>query len=282
MASFLSIVARMIGFQSFRDCQWQELRRHHVQAIIKKLLEANKAPATINTYLYGIKGVASEAWTMGLMDSDTFQHIKSIKRVSGSRLTKGRALTNTELRALFKACEDDNSARGLRDLAMLSILVGCGLRRAEIVALNFESLDIANKGLRVLGKGNKERVAFVPKSAWATLMAWLDEVRGHMDGALFSRIRKNDDITGQRLTDQAVFYVLNERRIQAGLEDVSPHDLRRTFASFLLESGEDILTVRDAMGHSSVVTTQRYDHRGDDRLRQASDRMNSIFDKEGK
>ncbi|MDU3364105.1 MAG: tyrosine-type recombinase/integrase, partial [Proteus mirabilis] len=145
MGSFLTIVAKMIGFSSIKHCQWGALRRHHIQAIIDMLSDADKAPATINTYLAALKGVALEAWAMKLMDTESYQHIRQVKSVRGSRLPKGRALTGHEIRALFRCCEKDHSSKGLRDAAILSVLLGCGLRRSEIVALNYEHIQFRDQ-----------------------------------------------------------------------------------------------------------------------------------------
>lgn len=277
MASFLSIVARMIGYQSLRDCQWHDLRRQHIQVIVQKLSQEGRAPATVNTYLCAMKGVAFESWSMGQISSDEYQHIKAVKRVGGSRLAKGRALSKEEVKALISACKSDKSAAGLRDTSILSILVGCGLRRAEIVALNFESIDMRERGLVVLGKGNRERTSIVPESAWRHLNVWLDEVRGHEPGALFCRIRKKDDVTSNRLSDQAILYILGQRSAQAEVDNVSPHDLRRTFASYLLAAGVDLMTIRDALGHASIQTTQTYLRLDVGQLREASEQMDSVF-----
>ena len=240
-------------YASIKHCQWGALRRHHIQAIIDMLSDADKAPATINTYLAALKGVALEAWAMKLMDTESYQHIRQVKSVRGSRLPKGRALTGHEIRALFRCCEKDHSSKGLRDAAILSVLLGCGLRRSEIVALNYEHIQFRDQAFIVRGKGNKERISYMPQ-----------------DGALFTRIRRFDDVTDERITDQAIYYILETRQQESGIDKFAPHDLRRTFASAMLDNGEDIVTVKDAMGHASIMTTQRYDRRGDDRLRKAA------------
>lgn len=273
MGSFLNNMARMMGFESLRNCPWGMLRRHHVQAILTMLSDAAKAPATINNYLAAIKGVALEAWTLKLIDTDSYQHIKQVKSVRGSRLPKGRALDPAEVRQLFFTCESDTSAIGVRDCAILSILVGCGLRRAEVVALNLSDYDRKERSLKVLGKGNKERLAFLPDGAFRRLEVWVEEVRGDVPGPLFSRVRRYDDLTYDRLSSQAVYHILNTRRVQASIEKCAPHDLRRTFASSMLGNGEDLITVKDAMGHASLTTTQKYDFRGNERLRDASKRL---------
>ncbi|HDW2768016.1 TPA: tyrosine-type recombinase/integrase, partial [Klebsiella pneumoniae] len=148
-----------------------------------------------------------------------------------------------------------------------------GLRRSEIVALDMGSMIYKDRALKVLGKGNKERMAYVPGGAWKRLDKWVEEVRGTHEGPLFPRIRRFDDVTGERMSDQAIYHILETRRVEAGLEMFAPHDLRRTFASSMLDNGEDIVTVKDAMGHSSIATTQKYDRRGDERLKRASQRL---------
>lgn len=274
MASVLNNVARMIGQNNLQQCAWPKIRRPHVQGILAMLSDSGKAPATINNYLAAIKGVALEAWTMKLLDTEDYQHIKHVKSVKGSRVTKGRALRMSEIRSLFRTCEDEDTTKGIRDAAMLSLLLGCGLRRSELVALDYHDLIHREQAIKVLGKGNKERIAFVPDSTWERIELWIEEVRGEEPGPLFVRIRKHDDTTRDRMTDQAVYHILETLRRVSGVESFSPHDLRRTFASTLLDNGEDIVTVKDAMGHSSIATTQKYDRRGDDRLRNASKKLN--------
>ena len=274
MASFLGRVATMAGNTTWKDFNWGGMRRPHVQAIIGMLSSSGLAPTTVNTYIAALKGVALEAWGLKMMTAEDFQQIKAIKSVRGKRISKGRALKQSELQALYTACRNDDSRlMGTRDIAIISILVGCGLRRAEVVNLDLASVNLDEGYLRVIGKGNKERIAFPPESVWQRLLTWLD-MRGNTAGPLFFRIRKNNVTTGERISTQAIYHILKSRQEQSNVTPFSPHDLRRTFATMLLANGEDIITVKDAMGHESVATTQKYDHRGKDRLRQASQRLN--------
>jgi site-specific recombinase XerD len=273
MMSLLNIVAKMLGQHDIKNCQWQHIRRAHVQAIVAQLKESGRAPSTVNTYLAAMKGVSMEAWTLGLMTTDSYQHIKHIKGSKGHRIPKGRALSGREITALFDACSRDTSAKGVRDAAILGVLLGCGLRRSELVSLSMENMNMHNQSIRVLGKGDKERVAFVPDKSWDRLMNWIETVRGEYEGPIFTRIRRFDDVTLDGMSDQAVYHILIERQKDADIASFAPHDLRRTFASTLLET-EDIITVRDAMGHSDVTTTSRYDRRSDDRLKKASQKLN--------
>ncbi|MGP8846701.1 site-specific integrase, partial [Enterobacter hormaechei] len=118
MASFLGIVARMLGFAGPDTCTWGSLRRHHVMAITEMLRDTGRATATINTYLAALKGVAKEAWMLRLMDVDSFQHIRAVRNLRGSRLPRGRALPAAEIRQLFATCDADRSSLGPRDAAL--------------------------------------------------------------------------------------------------------------------------------------------------------------------
>jgi len=273
MASFLGIVARMLGATGPETCSWGSLRRHHVMGITELLRDTGRATATVNTYLAALKGVAKEAWMLRLMDVESFQHIRAVRNMRGSRLPRGRALPAEEVRQLFAACEADRSSLGVRDAAILGVLLGCGLRRSEAVGLSLSDIVTHERALRVLGKGNKERLAYMPDGAWQRLQLWIDQVRGENPGPLFTRIRRFDTLTNDRLTDQAVYHILQVRQRVAGIAKCAPHDLRRTFATALLDNGEDLITVKDAMGHASVSTTQQYDRRGETRLKTARDRV---------
>jgi site-specific recombinase XerD len=276
MASFLNIVARMLGAASTDTCSWGSLRRHHVMAVTELLRDTGRATATVNTYLSALKGLAKEAWMLKLMDVESFQHIRAVRNLRGSRLPRGRALPPEEIRALFSACGADDSSLGVRDAAILAVILGCGLRRSEAVGLDLSDIVTTERALRVLGKGNKERLAYMPAGTWQRLRTWIDDVRGEKDGPLFTRIRRFDTLTNDRLTDQAVYHILQVRQHQAEIGKCAPHDLRRTFATAMLDNGEDLITVKDAMGHASITTTQQYDRRGEARLRTARDRLDLI------
>ena len=107
-------------------------------AVTELLRDSGRATATVNTYLSALKGVAKEAWMLRLMDVESFQHIRAVRNLRGSRLPRGRALLPEEILALFSTCEDDGSSIGLRDAAMLGVILGCGLRRSEAVGAGFE------------------------------------------------------------------------------------------------------------------------------------------------
>ncbi|MFS1918961.1 tyrosine-type recombinase/integrase [Vibrio sp. 10N.286.45.E10] len=113
----------------------------------------------------------------------------------------------------------------------------------------------------------------MPDGTLKRLNLWVQDVRGQQPGPLFSRIRRHDDVQDTRMTDQAIHEILRTRRMEAGLEHCSPHDLRRTYASTSLENGVDIMTLKDMMGHASITTTQRYIHIKNEKMYDASKRL---------
>lgn len=148
--------------------------------------DTGRATATVNTYLAALKGVAKEAWMLRLMDVESFQHIRAVCNLRGSRLPRGRALPEEEIRALFAVCDADKSSLGPRDAAMLGVLLDCGLRRSEVVGLSLCDVVSHDRALKVLGKGNKDRLAYMPTGTWQRLQLWIDHVRGEMPGPLFT------------------------------------------------------------------------------------------------
>src|SRR5690606_33990782 len=150
---------------------------------------------------------------------------------------------------------------GIRDAAILSLLYGCGLRRAELVALNVGDYDpsAAEAGagtLRVRGKRNKVRLVPVVRGAAAALHDWL-AIRGCEAGPLFRGVGNRN--RGGPLTTQAIWKMVQTRAKAAGIPALSPHDFRRTFVGDLLDRGADIVTVQKLAGHTDVSTTARYD-----------------------
>ena len=199
--------------------------------------------------------------------------LADVDRVRGERLPAGRALARGELRALFDACSEDGSLRGVRDAAILACLYGAGLRRAEVVALDITHVDPEAGALRVRGKGNKERLVYLSAAAEAALRAWLDvRQAAGTGGALFVPITRGPwpRPIPRRLSEQTVYDTLARRAREAGVRDLSPHDFRRTFVGDLLDAGADVATVQRLAGHANVATTEQYDRRGERAKRDAA------------
>jgi len=220
-----------------------------------------KSPNTINTYLAAIKGVAKEAWRLDQMSVEEYQRIKDIKRISGSRNETGRALNSEELNAMLDHCMMQDGPIAMRDGCLIALVYSAGLRRHEASGLNMNAYNAKDHELSILGKGNKERINPLNDRVIDILEIWLDE-RGRQDGPLFVRILKGGKITEKPITGQTVYDIITRRYKETGLNRLTPHDLRRTFATNLLLNGEDLFVVQDLMGHASIETTKKYDKRG--------------------
>ncbi len=238
---------------------WAGLRYAHTQAIRAKLAEHYSANSA-NRMISALRGALGAAFNLGQLGAEDYTRAIKIKNVTGETIPAGRELSPGELAALMQNCENDPTPAGARDAAIIALAYSCGLRREEIVSLDLSNYDQATGKLVILGKRNKQRTAYLVNGSARAMADWL-KVRGDLPGPLFLPINKAGKLASRRMTNQAVYNLLQKRGEPAGVKDFSPHDLRRTFVSDLLEAGADIATVQKMAGHSSVTTTARYDRR---------------------
>ncbi len=175
-----------------------------------------------------------------------------------------------EVSSLLKAPDAETPA-GLRDRAILELLYSSGMRVSELVSLNLADLKPGSPELRVVGKGNKERIVFVGDPAHAAVEEYLKNGRplfgAAQDGrALF--LNKNGGRLHVRGVQRVVEKHINRTAI---LKKISPHSLRHSFATHLLNGGADLRTVQELLGHASLSTTQIYTHISAERLRKTYD-----------
>ena len=177
--------------------------------------------------------------------------------------TKGRRLPSflsvRQVLAILGAIEGD-SPKALRDRAILELLYASGVRLSELVALDTSDLDVGEQEVRVVGKGNKERIALMGRTAAAALRRYLREGRP----ALVRRPHERALLLnkqGGRLSARAVQIMVRRCALKAGLDErVFPHLLRHTFATHMLDGGADLRVVQELLGHTSVASTQIYTH----------------------
>lgn len=272
MQQALATIADLLtGGQAGIDAlDWAALRFQHTAAV-RAALARQYRPATANKMLSALRGTLKAAWKLEQMTAEDYQRAVDFKSIRGETLPSGRAATHGELVALLDGCANDPTPAGARDGAMLAILYGSGARRAEIPALDLADYEPRTGRLVLRGKGNKERVAFATNGAKDAIADWL-AIRGDAPGPLFLPVNKGGRvIDGQRMTAQAVYNTLRKRCEEAGVKELSPHDLRRTWVGDLLDAGADIATVQQLAGHASVQTTARYDRRPEEARRKAAE-----------
>jgi integrase/recombinase XerD len=190
--------------------------------------------------------------------------------VPGARPGLPKALTEAEIEALFAAVVGQGPLV-LRDRAIIEVMYGAGLRVSETTGLSVGDVDLAERLLRVTGKGAKERIVPIGRMAKDALLVWLDpDARGALRPA---RPTRDDDTAlfvnrrGRRLTRQGLWGIIDKYATAAGLgERCTPHVLRHSCATHLLDHGADIRTVQELLGHASVSTTQIYTKVSTERL----------------
>ena len=201
-------------------------------ARVRSALAAKYSPAMANKCLAALRGTMKSTFRLGLINSDSLARALDVRRIRGERTPNGRSLDATEITRLVVAC-DRTTALGIRNAAIVAIGFGCGLRRAEIVGLDVADVFEDGAVLRVRGKGNKERLVYLPDGAETYLAVWLDN-RGHQAGPLFCAVGRAG-VNPRRLTEQTVYDILQALTEKAGMSHVSPHDLR-SYLPFLIMS----------------------------------------------
>lgn len=230
------------------------------------------SPAYRNLHLSALRGVLRTAWRLGEMSTDDYERARAVRNFRGTRLPAGRSVHAAEFTALLRACAADRSPAGARDAALLAVLYTTGARRAEVSGLRREDYDPGERSLRIVGKGDKQRLEYVHEGAAVLLGAWL-AVDDRPSGPLFKPVHRSGAVQHRPMTDAAVRNAVVKRRRQAALPPMTPHDFRRTFIGDLLDQGVDLSTVQQLVGHASPATTARYDRRPERLRRGAVDKL---------
>lgn len=245
------------GFLGFMAGYPYGLNKAAVQSHVSALQADGVTAASINQRLAAIRKFALEAADNGLIDEQTAQAIKRVKNIKRSGRKLGNWLTQAQAEQMINA-PDANTVKGQRDRALLAVAIGCGLRREEMASLRLA--DIAQREGRwvILDlEGKHGRTRTVPMAAWvkATIDRWAATAGLQGEAYLFPPMRRGDNIQGGHMSAQAVWKVVAE---YAPVENLAPHDLRRTFAKLAHSAGAPIEQIQQSLGHASIQTTERY------------------------
>jgi len=269
MRQCLDVIAEILsdGEHDAETFPWHEVTYRDTTAVRRTLLERYKA-ATVNKMLSTLRGVLKQTWRLGLVDVDTYRRAAAVENVRVSNLLSGRALATDEIASLFATCAADPTPKGARDAAILAVFYGCGLRRGELAQLEVDHFDADDCSILVQGKRRKQRTVYLTEQGCEYLKAWLRH-RGDVPGPLFCPIRQTGKVAISRMGGESLAYILRRRQEEAGTETFSPHDLRRSSVTALLDAGVDVFTVQKLAGHADPMTTARYDRRGENAKRRA-------------
>lgn len=236
-----------------------EVTRVDVEEFRRHLDHIGLAPASVTRCVVAVRNLHRFAVGSGQVQADVTAGMSPGTR--SRRLPK--ALSMDQVESLL-AAPDTSTVEGLRDAALLELLYGTGARVSEVCALDVDDirpvLDDPDLGLRLIGKGDKERIVPLGSYAAKAVDAWLIRGRpawaeiGNGEHALLLNTR------GRRLSRQSAWAVIRRAGEAAGLdvEHLSPHSLRHSYATHLLDGGADVRVVQELLGHSSVTTTQIY------------------------
>jgi site-specific recombinase XerD len=236
-----------------------ELNKALINRYVKTLRERKLSSATINQKLSAIRKFASESEDNNLLDPKIANGIRAVKGVPFRGRRTGNWLTKEEAQKWLNA-PDVKTLKGVRDRALLAVLIGCGLRRAEASILSFSHIE-QREGrwaiVDIVGKRDKMRTVPMPSWAKACVDAW--KTVAHLEeGFVFRRVNKGDNLMGESITPQAIRDIVVSYAEKLENERIAPHDLRRTFAKLAHKGGSPIDQIQISLGHDSIQTTEKY------------------------
>ena len=217
------------------------------------------APSTINLRLAAVRRIAYEAADSGLLSPELAVGIRRVKGVRRLGVRIGNWLTAEQGKRLLEATSTD-TLRGKRNHAMLSLLVGCGLRRAELLGLTMDSIQLREEHWVIadlIGKGGHIRTVPIPLWVKKAFDAWTESAQ-ITNGRVFRSINRAGRIWGDGMTPKVIWEVVKEAAARAGIEKLAPHDLRRTCARLCHLAGGALDQIQFLLGHVSIQTTERY------------------------
>jgi len=267
LAAYKRDLNKLIDWINDNGLSIQTLGENDAIRFLRSLQAADYSDATITRTMVSVRSLYM------FMDIEGLRMDNPTKNIELPRVPKGlpKALSIEEINELLAAIEGDSpSAR--RDRAILEVLYGTGARITEVVNLSLGDLDHADNLIKVLGKGDKERIVPVGRFAMKALNAWLEpEGRGSFEPKEWKSRRDSEALflntRGTRLSRQGGWGIVKKYGAKVGLgSKLSPHTLRHCCATHMLEHGADIRTVQELLGHSSITTTQIYTKVSRDRL----------------
>jgi integrase/recombinase XerD len=245
----------------------KETNKSHITHYLLHLKQLGRATSTVSRTMVSIRSFYQFLVRERLLDNDPSLHMNTPKVTR--RLPK--ALNINEVEDLLNSPRME-TAHGVRDKAMLEVLYATGIRVSELVSLNVSSVNLGMGFLRVIGKGSKERIIPLGRISIQYLGEYIQTKRNHL-------IKPHTELDvlflnhlGTRLTRQGFWKIIKKYAIKAQIiKDITPHTLRHSFATHLLENGADLRSVQEMLGHADISTTQIYTHVTKTRMKEVYD-----------
>jgi integrase/recombinase XerD len=251
----------MLKLQQFMDMEHPETPPHkvdtqHIRSFLNYITGLGLAITSQNRILSGIKSFYKYLLLDDQIDQNPAAKIETAR--AGRKLPD--TLNNEEIELLL-AQIDRSKPEGERNIAIIEVLYGCGLRVSELVNLKISNIYFNDDFIRVTGKGDKQRLVPLGGMAKKHILLYMDEIRvhlniqkGHEDFLFLNR-------RGKQLTRVMIFTIIKSLAEKAGIrKNISPHTLRHSFATELIQRGADLRAIQDMLGHESITTTEIYTH----------------------
>ena len=267
-AAYRTDLDQFIQFMAERHLTaWSAVSRDDLVSFLIFLKEKRYANSTVARRTAAIKSLFEYLMAENIVLSNPTEHLDSPKV---DRFLP-KAISVMQVDELLELPLTTGGPEGLRDKAMIELLYATGVRVSELVALNVHDVDLVAQHIRCIGKGNKERMLPMVGTATTAIEEYLDMGRGQIgrsaeEKALFLNHR------GKRLTRQGFWLILKGYAERLGLHDLTPHTLRHSFATHMLNNGADLRAVQELLGHASISTTQIY-------TQVSTDRLHKVYDK---
>jgi integrase/recombinase XerD len=265
LASYATDLRRFGGYLAEKEVDLEKTNRLHIVRYFQSLRHAGISARSVARALAAIRGMFRFLVAERHLEHDPTENLENPKIWT----TLPKSLQATEVEALL-AAPDRNKPDGLRDAAMLELLYATGLRVSELIHVKVDDLVMDAGFLRTMGKGSKERIVPFGDAAREAIVQYLEHGRAHFqkrpDPHLFLSNR------GRAMSRQSFWMKIVRYARQAGIKSgISPHVLRHSFATHLLENGADLRSVQMMLGHSDISTTQIYTHVSRARLQKMYD-----------
>ncbi len=235
---------------SLKDNHSQE---KHILHFLSELQELGIAPRSINRYLSSLKGF----YTYLVLEKEISKN--PLENISGPKIQKYKPdyLERNEMEDIYKSV-DSSHKLGARDLCLIELLYGAGLRISEAIGLNLDRLHLNEQLILIEGKGNKQRLVPIGQKAKTSLENYLERFRP-LFNPLCDKLLLNKN--GKNLSRMGAWKIVQKLALQAGLnKSISPHSFRHSYATHLIEAGADLRSVQELLGHSDISTTEIYTH----------------------
>jgi integrase/recombinase XerC len=252
------------SFCSYLDETGDPIERNSIRGFLSELAESEKANSSINRTISALKGFFRFLERHGAIENDPTAAIRGLKKVGHLP----EFLFESEIDQLLDI--RGNSFLEIRDRCLFETLYSTGCRVEELAGMNITDVNGKKRSVQVIGKGRKLRHVFIGESAFRSLHDYLPrramKVNPEDKDAELALFLNN---RGKRITTRGIFFVLDKRSRQRGfVKHLSPHTIRHSFATHVLDRGADIRVVQELLGHSSLSTTQIYTHLGIERLKE--------------